>query len=310
MQSVLRAILRGALRAFFRGVIGLPAPEGFQRVWMRIVTGTTLRARGTRSEPVSAPVPGVWERPATGGAADRVTLYLHGGGYTLGSHATHTAITSSLAKATGASVLVPDYRLAPEHPYPAPLDDALAAYQSLLGRFPAHAIAVAGDSAGGNLALLLVLALRDRGLPLPSSVLLLSPWTDLTLSGESVSRLADADPLLSRAWLERASPAFRGPIAADDPRVSPLFADLRGLPRTLIQVGSDEILLSDSERFAERARAAGVDLHLEIEPGLWHDFQIHAGVLHVADAAVARLAKFLADGWAAGASRRPQSAAA
>jgi acetyl esterase/lipase len=310
MQSVLRAILRGALRAFFRGIIGLPAPEGFQRVWMRLVTGTTLRAASTRSEAVTAPVPGVWERPAGGGAADRVTLYLHGGGYTLGSHATHTAITSNLAKATGAPVLVPDYRLAPEHPYPAALDDAIAAYRFLLERHAPQAIAVAGDSAGGGLALLLVLALRDRGLPLPSSLLLLSPWTDLTLSGETMGRLADADPLLSRAWLERASVAFRGPIAANDPRVSPLYADLRGLPRTLIQVGADEILLSDAERFVERARAAGVDVRLECEPGMWHDFQIHAGVLHAADAAIARIAAFFADGWRTPAGNRPTTAAA
>lgn len=308
MQSVLRAILRGALRAFFRGVIGRPGPEAFHRFWMRLVTGTTLRAGGTRSEPVTQPVPGVWERPAAG-STDRAILYLHGGGYTLGSHATHTAITSHLAKTTGASVLVPDYRLAPEHPYPAALDDAVSAYRFLLERYTPGSIAVGGDSAGGGLALLLVLALRERGIPMPSSLLLLSPWTDLTLSGETIGRLADADPLLSQGWLLRASAAFRGPVPADDPRVSPLFADLHGLPRTLIQVGADEILLSDSQRFAERARAAGVEVDLQCEPGLWHDFQIHAGVLKAADAAIARIAAFIDQGWRA-TDARPQMAAA
>lgn len=297
MQSVLRGTLRTALRATFKGIIGLPAPEPFQRVWMRAVTGVTLRAKGTHSEPVTSPVPGVWEKLDGGGDPDRAVLYLHGGGYTLGSHATHTAMTSNLAKAAGAAVLVPDYRLAPEHPYPAALEDALAAYESLLQKYDATSLCIAGDSAGGNLTLLLALALRDAGKPLPAMLVLLSPWTDLTLSGESHTTRASADPMLARSWLTRAGAAFRGPVAAEDPCVSPLFADLTGLPRTLIQVGGDEILLSDAERFAEKAKAAGVDIELQVAPGMWHDYQIHAGVLKVSDDAYARIGAFVQRGW-------------
>ncbi|MGQ0699768.1 MAG: alpha/beta hydrolase [Panacagrimonas sp.] len=296
MQAILRSVLRGALRVLFRGVIGLDVPERFQRRWMNLVTATTLRAGSTTSDNGIFGVPGAWiEQRDTD--SKNVLLYLHGGGYTLGSHLTHKAITSHLAAAAQANVLAPDYRLAPEHPYPAGLHDALAAYRHLLDRFDPQHIAIGGDSAGGGLALCTALALREAGLPQPAALLLISPWTDLSLSGETIVSLKDVDPLLSRDWLSRAANAYRGELALTDPRISPLFADPAGLPPTLIQVGSDEILLGDSRRFAESARAAGVNVRLEVEAGMWHDFQLHAGVLRTSDAAIRRIAQFLGSAW-------------
>ena len=297
MQGFLRSLLRVSLKLLFKGVIGRPLPERLQRRWMGIVAATTLRAAGTRSESGHWGSPGEWVRHAQ--SDDRhVVLYLHGGGYTLGSPQTHKALTSHLAAAARCNVLVPDYRLAPEHPYPAALDDAIAAYRALLDRYRPERIALAGDSAGGGLALCTALALRERGLPQPAALVLISPWTDVTLSGETIDRLEPVDPMLGRPWLQRAGDAYRGAIAASDARISPLNAHLDGLPPMLVQVGSDEILLSDSQRLVDKARSVGLDVRLEVEPGLWHDFQAHAGVLKAADAAIARIAAFLSSRWA------------
>lgn len=292
MQDFLRNSLRGALRVLFKGVIGRPYSERFQRAWMRLVTASTLGASGVQSERGQWGPPGLWVRHRDS-EDRRVMLYLHGGGYTLGSPQTHRGLASHLAAAARCNLLLPDYRLAPEHSYPAALDDAVAAYRALLDRFRPRNIVIAGDSAGGGLALCTAISLRDAGLPLPAALVLLSPWTDLTLSGETIVSKADVDPMLSRAWLQRAGDAYRGALAASDPRVSPLNAVLDGLPPMLIQVGSDEILLSDAQRLADRARAVGLDVRLQVEEGLWHDFQVHAGVLKAADAAIQRIAAFV-----------------
>jgi epsilon-lactone hydrolase len=297
MQNFLRGSLRGALRLLFKGVMVTVASERLQRVWMEIVTATTLGARGARRERGTWGVAGEWVRHRDSATSNRAVLYLHGGGYTLGSPNTHKALTTHLAKAARCHVLVPAYRLAPEHPYPAPLDDALAAYRALLERYSPEQIAIGGDSAGGGLALSTTLALREAGLPMPAALLLISPWTDLSLSGSTIDSLDAIDPMLGRAWLTRAADAYRRDLPLTDPKVSPLFAKLDGLPPTLIQVGSDEILLDDSHRFTERARAAGVEVTLEIEPGYWHDFQVHAGVLDASDAAIARIAAFFEARW-------------
>ena len=297
MQAFLRYVLRGALRVLFKGVIGRPIPERVQRAWMVVVASSTLRARGTRIERVTRGVRGEWMRHEHF-VEGRVLLYLHGGGYTIDSPRTHRALTSHLAASARCQVLVPDYRLAPEHPYPAALQDALAAYRSLLERFTPDQIALGGDSAGGGLALCTALAIREAGLPLPRALVLLSPWTDVSRAGETIDGLDAIDPMLGRAWLQRAGDAYRGDLPATDPRVSPLHASLEGLPPILVQVGSDEILLSDSKRFVEKARASGLDVRLEVEPGYWHDFQIHAGVLDASDAAIGRIADFLRERWA------------
>jgi monoterpene epsilon-lactone hydrolase len=208
---------------------------------------------------------------------DRMILYLHGGGYSIGSCNTHRGLAAQLSAAIGARALVIEYRLAPEYPFPAGLDDATAAYRWLLkgGASPARTV-IAGDSAGGGLTLATLLALRDAGDPLPAAAVLFSPWTDLAATGESMVTRAEVDPMLSGASL---TDSIRWYIGERDPRtaqISPLYADLRGLPPLFIQVGDNEVLLDDSTRLAERARAAGVEVDLDIWEGMWHVFQMSA----------------------------------
>ncbi len=212
-------------------------------------------------------------------ASDRVMLYLHGGGYTMGSCTSHRLLAAALAQATGLRLLVLGYRLAPEHPFPAALEDATAAYRWLVsaGIKPEH-IVLAGDSCGGGLALSTLLALRDAGEELPAKAVLLSAWTDLEVGGPSLSTQAEKDFMISRDFLLKEAHAYLG---ERDPRTalaSPLYADLQGLPPLLIQVGSDEILLDDATRVAERAQQAGVAVTLHIAEGMWHVWHATAAV--------------------------------
>jgi acetyl esterase/lipase len=223
-------------------------------------------------------------------------LYLHGGGYCIGSPYSYRILTGSIARQTGIPVYAPDYRLAPEHPHPAALEDALAAYRWLIadGYLP-QCIAVVGDSAGAGLTVALCLALRNEHERLPAAIALLSPWLDLAGRGESFDQLAERDPVLSPEGLKRWARDYLGELPADHPLCSPLYAELTGLPPMLIHVGSEEIVLSDSTRFAERARKAGVSVQLHQYQGLWHDFQLHLGVLRESGAAVKEIAKFVRD---------------
>lgn len=273
--AVQRALSAAALRA-------LPPPRGAERRHATLggVPVERLRRRGTR--------------PTT-----RI-LYLHGGGYVLGSPATHRAITVRLALHSGAELIVPDYRLAPEHPHPAALDDAREVWRALLDEVgDAARIAVAGDSAGGGLALALALALRDAGQGLPAALATISPWTDLALSGASVQARAARDPLLTPACGAHWSALYRGGLAADTPACSPLYADPAGLPPLLVHVGSEEIIYDDAQRWVAKARAAGVAVTLREYAGLWHDFHLQAGLLREADDAVAEIAAFCAAALAA-----------
>ncbi|MGH8461128.1 MAG: alpha/beta hydrolase [Stenotrophobium sp.] len=291
---MMQTILRGIVRCCLKPVFALPLPLGFQRAWVRGFTGLALTPRGTRVAALSMGIVPAERVHNIATEGDAVILYLHGGAYVLGSPKTHRALTAHLAKAARASVYALDYRLAPEHPHPAALEDALSAYRWLLdqGHDP-RKISIAGDSAGGGLALATALAIRDAGLPAPAALVLLSPWTDMTMSGESFTRNAALDPMLHRTWAVTSTRQYCGTLPHDHPACSPLFADLHGLPRMLIQVGSDEILLSDSDRFAEKARTAGVDVKLRRFDGLWHVFQLHAGMLKAADAAIKEIAEFL-----------------
>lgn len=221
---------------------------------------------------------------------DRALLYLHGGGYTVGSRTTHRAAAAHLAHAAGVVAHLLDYRLAPEHPYPAAVDDAVAAYRELLDQgIGAERIVVAGDSAGGGLALATALRARAEGLPLPRALALISPWPDLTLTG-----LNDDidDPLLSRGWLTRCAKDYAG---ADTrlPEVSPLLADLGGLPPLLVHGASDEILIDDVERLVSRAREAGVDVRYERLDGLWHVVHLYAGLMRASTDAVTGMGAWL-----------------
>lgn len=215
---------------------------------------------------------------------DRRLLYLHGGGYLAGSPTTHRNLISRISRAAGAAVFSLDYARAPERPFPAAIEDAAAALDWLPGNGPAgpgpaRATFLAGDSAGGGLALAALIRIRNAGGPLPDATALLSPWTDLTLSGESMRSRADLDPSLNHAVLERMAREYLPQGNARDPLASPLFADLAGLPPLLVQVGDAEVLLDDSTRLADRARDAGVDVTLEIYPEQVHVFQSWAPIL-------------------------------
>lgn len=212
-------------------------------------------------------------------ASSQVMLYLHGGGYIMGSCHSHRLLAAALAQATGARVLVLDYRLAPEHPFPAALEDAQAAYRWLVttGIKPEH-IVLAGDSAGGGLALSTLLALRDAGQQLPAKAILLSPWTDLSVSGASYVTRAERDFMITRDYLLAEAHTYLGEQDPRTPLASPVYADLHGFPPLLIQVGSDEILLDDATRVAERAQQAGVAVTLDIAEEMWHVWHAAAAV--------------------------------
>ena len=204
-----------------------------------------------------------------------VVLYLHGGGYTCGQLGYARILASKLALATGFDVLSFEYRLAPEHPFPAAIEDAVAMWDYLMYMgYGARDVIVAGDSAGGNLALELALKLKEQGRAQPRGLVLFSPWTDMTASGKSYRTCKTLDPMLTMEYIAAVREAYTGPDADwSRPCYSPLFADLRGLPPTLVQVGTNEILKSDSERLVENLQKAGVYAQLEVYPECWHVFQ-------------------------------------
>ena len=227
-------------------------------------------------------------------AGDGAVLYLHGGGFNAGSCRTHRALAYTVARATGVPVLTIDYRLAPEHPFPAGLDDATTAYEWLLGRgIPAERIAIGGDSAGGGLALSLLVNLRDRGGDLPAAAFLISPWVDLALTGESMRTHADLDPLTSYQGLWRATRLYLGDGDPTRPLASPLYADLDGLPPMLIQTGGHEVLIDDARRLAERLRAAGGVVTLEVWDEMWHVWHAWADEVPEARQATERIGAFV-----------------
>lgn len=228
-------------------------------------------------------------------------VYLHGGGYVVGSALTHALLASELARHAGVPALSVDYRLAPEHPFPAPVDDALAVYRSLLeSGTPAGSVVVAGDSAGGGIAIALMLAARDAGLPLPAGAVVFSPWADLTLAGTSIDTKTGRDPLFDRAALNWYVDRYLAGADPADPLASPALADLSGLPPLLVQVGSHEVLVSDAMRLAAQAAEADVEVGLEVVAHVPHVFQNAFGMLDEADAALGRAGAFvrrrLADG--------------
>lgn len=248
-------------------------------------------ADGVRAEWVSGP----------GAGRDHALVYLHGGGYYGGSLTTHREIAARVSLAAGAPVLLLDYRLAPEHPFPAAVEDATRAYRWLLSKgFPAGRLAVAGDSAGGGLAVSAMLDLKASGDPLPAAGVCLSPWFDLALTGESIESRASADPILRPSDLPFVAKCYLGSADPRTPAASPLYGDLAGLPPILIQVGTDEILLDDSRRFAERAGRAGVTVRLDTWEEMFHVWQAYARLIPEARRAIARIGAFLRDAWEPG----------
>jgi acetyl esterase/lipase len=226
--------------------------------------------------------------------ADNVILYFHGGVYVIGTAAATVPLVGDLARRTGAKAFTVDYRLAPEHPYPAAVEDAQAAYGGLLGQgLEPSQIAFAGESAGGGLAVATLLALRRAGTPLPSCAFLMSPYADLTLSGETLAEKQSVDPILTPEGLRRRVPDYLAGADASDPYISPVFGDLSGLPPLLIQAGSHEILLSDAVRLAGRAAFADVAVTLDVTSGVPHVFQGFAAILDEAGEALDRASDFL-----------------
>jgi phosphinothricin tripeptide acetyl hydrolase len=234
-----------------------------------------------------------WLRQRAG--LESVVLYLHGGGYVIGSPRSHRHLAAAIATAAGGSALLPHYRRAPEHPFPAAVDDAVAAYRWLIeddGVRPGS-IVIAGDSAGGGLTVATLLALRDAHVALPAAGACLSPWTDLTCSLPSHTTLAAVDPIVETSMVNRMASAYLGTADARTPLASPLHADLAALPPLLIQVGSDEVLLDDATELAARARAAGVDVTLEVWDAMIHVWQWFLPMLDEAQAAVDRIGAFV-----------------
>jgi acetyl esterase/lipase len=226
---------------------------------------------------------------------DRVILFLHGGGYVSGSPRTHRNLTAEIARVTAGRVVAPDYRLAPEAPYPAALEDAWTVYWWLLVQgVPAPRIVVMGDSAGGGLAIALLLALRDAGLPLPAGAAGLSPWLDLAVSGKTIQSNAGTDYINANVLRASARMYLDGRAANETPLASPLYADLHGLPPLLIQAGSAEMLLDDARRFAARAEAAGTPVELELWDNMIHVWHFLYPLSPGARGAVDHLAGFVA----------------
>jgi monoterpene epsilon-lactone hydrolase len=226
--------------------------------------------------------------------SENVILYFHGGVYVIGYAAATVPLVGDLVRRTGTTAITLEYRLAPEHPFPAAVEDARNAYEGLLAQGIAPGqIALAGESAGAGLAVALLLALRDAGLPLPSCGYLMSPYVDLTLSGETLEAKQTVDPLLTPNGLSARVPDYVGEADASDPLISPIFGDLRELPPLLIQVGSHEVLLSDALRLAAQAAIFDVPVTLEVTPGVPHVFQAYAALLDEAGAALDRAADFL-----------------
>jgi monoterpene epsilon-lactone hydrolase len=249
---------------------------------------------GTEVEPASAGgVKGEWVR-ARRARTDAVLLYLHGGGYVVGSPVSHRHLNAALSEATGLGVFAADYRLAPEHPFPAAVDDAVAAYQGLIASgIPASRIAIAGDSAGGGLTIATLIAARDKGLPMPGCAVAISPWADLAQSGEAYTARMARDPMITKAGLDAMAAQYLAGADAKSALASPAFADLKGLPPLLIQVGSEEALHSDSQTLAAHADAAGVDVSLEAWGGMVHVWHIFHPLLGEGRDAIVRIGSFV-----------------
>jgi monoterpene epsilon-lactone hydrolase len=256
----------------------------------RLGPGWRIRAEN------GAALKGEWIEPIAPGdtARTRCILYLHGGAYVAMSARTHRAITSRLATLSNTAVFALNYRLAPEHPFPAALEDALAAYRALIaaGWFASH-IVVAGDSAGGGLALALLLGVRDANEPPPAAAVLFSPWTDLAATGNSVIDNSAADALIHGSWITAQARHYLADTPATNPLASPVYADLTGLPPLLIRVSDSEVLLDGSRRVHENARRSGVVVTLQVWPGLPHGWQIFAPILPEARAALRHASAFI-----------------
>jgi acetyl esterase/lipase len=285
--------MRLGVRQLGRRCLDPALPWPVQRTRLDQLTRTSLLPRGTaiteqeiagtRAEVVSA-------RDCD---ARQTVIHFHGGGYCVGSALTPRSWAAHLSAQAGCRVVLPEYRLAPEHPHPAALEDARAVLAALASHAEPGSIVVSGDSAGGGLALALALSLREEGQDLLAGCILLSPWLDLGRDRRAVPELVRRDVVLSPGWLEACARAYAAPAAWADPSVSPLHAALAGLPPLLIQAATDELLAPDADLLAASASAAGVDVTYTRWPRMWHDFVLQPGLLTAADSALAQAAWFV-----------------
>lgn len=312
VEALVAALLRVALKALLKPVLSPRRRIAFQRRWLLWLARSGPLPRGVTIEAGTVGgVTGEWLRSTQAPSSPPgVVLYLHGGAYCIGSPVTHRALTMRLAQASGLPVFALDYRLAPEHRHPAALDDALAAFRALSA--DGGSVVLAGDSAGGGLALATAVALRDQGTgegaghKRPAALVLLSPWVDLSMR-DMPSREPPGEVMLSTAWAHACAAQYLGTASAGSPLASPLFADLRGLPPTLIQVGTDELLYGQAVQLEAALLAAGVEARCEVTAGRWHVFQTNGGVLRSADEAIERIARFVMPPLVAAAGARSAS---
>lgn len=295
MIDLSRRLLQGVVRTWLKTALDPARPVSGQR--KMIATAARLlpppgRVRSVNQLPGG--LPGVRIDPPSSDDRRGAILYLHGGGYVLGSPATHRNIAARLSWLTGLPVFLPKYRLAPEARWPAAREDACAAWRGLIeSDFDADQSVIAGDSAGGGLAVAVAQQAAAEGYGLPAALVCFSPWVDLGLGGATIESLAGVDPMLTPRWLAWAARTYLGGHPACAPTASPLFGDMRGLPPTLVQAAGREVLLDDAIRLAEAIRAAGGTVSLQIEPHLWHAWQLFAGLLPAADKALLRTVAFI-----------------
>jgi acetyl esterase/lipase len=288
-ERLLAPILRLASQLALRPALSPRVSIAAQRRWLETISRAMRPTRHVEIQSGTVgDIAGDWLRPQIAKSSATI-LYLHGGGYCTGAPATHRGLTSRLARAAGLPVFVPGYRLAPEHPFPAAIEDAVAVYRDL---FESGPVVIAGDSAGGGLALATALALRERQVRAPAALILFSPWVDLTLAANSIAA-PKGEAVLSSAMLTACASHYLAGQDATAPLASPIYADLRALPPVPIQAGTDEMLHGQTVRLRDALRDAGVAVRCEIVPGRWHVFQLHAGMLPSADAAIARAADFI-----------------
>jgi epsilon-lactone hydrolase len=286
-------VMRAGVRQIAKRCLDPGLPWAVQRTRLDRLTGPAILPRGTAV--AEQTIGGVRADVVSGrkAAANRTVVHFHGGGYCIGSARMLRSWAAHLSAQAGCRVVLPEYRLAPEHPYPAALEDARAVLAVLFGDAKPDSLVVSGDSAGGGLALAALLSRRDEGAELPAGCVLVSPWLDLTRDRRALADLVRRDVLLTPVWLDACARAYADPQAWPGGLISPLCAAHAGLPPLLIQAGTDELLAPDAESLAASAAAAGVDTTYTRWPGLWHDFPLQAGMLAAADSAVAQAAWFV-----------------
>lgn len=270
------------------------APEPYRRALVDTARLFTIPKDVVLRSDMIAGVPAEWIEPANA-RDDAVLLYLHGGGYYMGSIETYRHYVARFAQIAGLRTVHIDYRLAPEHPFPAAIEDATAVFNAIgTTVIPANRIVIAGDSAGGGLTLATLLALRDAGNPVPCAAAMIAPWTDLTNSGDSIETHRDRDPVLGRMQTKSHAAWYAGNAPLDHPHVSPLFGDYADLPPMLIHVGTEDILLDDATRLADRAKSQGAAMDIEIWEGMVHVWHYYAEWIPEGRDAIRRIGEFFA----------------